>query len=151
MAQREPKPEDIREPRPEATPGPRLERGPEPAPETGWSVTAASLARAGVGLAKRALALVLGVVDYVFFLVYVLLGIRLVLTLLGAREGAAFTQLIHRLTDPLYAPFDAILSRPKVDGGFLDLPILIALMAYGVLHLALHGLIRAIKRRSSAH
>src|SRR5262245_47180550 len=40
---------------------------------------------------SRILGRVLNAVDYVFFVIYGLLGIRLVLTLMGAREGAAFT------------------------------------------------------------
>jgi uncharacterized protein YggT (Ycf19 family) len=81
-------------------------------------------------------------VDYVFYLLYGLLGIRFVLTLLGASEQAGFVQFIHGLTNPFYAPFANIVARPAVNGGVLDFPLLIAILAYALLHAAVRGLLR---------
>lgn len=87
-------------------------------------------------------------VDYVFYLLYGLLTIRLVLGLLGASEGAPFVRFIQGITGPFYAPFEAIVSRPTVDGGYLDFPVVIAILAYVLLHTAVRGLIRVAQGRS---
>jgi uncharacterized protein YggT (Ycf19 family) len=83
-------------------------------------------------------------VDYLFLLLYGLLGIRFVLSLLGASETAGFVQFITGLTQPFYGPFTGIVARPAINGGFLDFPLLIALLAYALLHLAVRGLLRLI-------
>jgi uncharacterized protein YggT (Ycf19 family) len=81
-------------------------------------------------------------VDYIFYLLYGLLGIRFVLALLGASEQAGFVQFIYGLTNPFYAPFANIVARPAVNGGVLDFPLLIAVLAYALLHAAVRGLLR---------
>lgn len=81
-------------------------------------------------------------VDYVFYLLYGLLAIRGVLALLGASQTAGFVQFINNLTQPFYAPFSGIVGRPAIDGGVIDFPLIIALLAYAVLHIAIRGLIR---------
>jgi YggT family protein len=83
-------------------------------------------------------------VDYLFILLYGLLGIRFFLALLGASQQAGFVGFVNGLTDPFYAPFANIVARPSVNGGFLDFPLLIALLAYALLHLAVRGLLRLI-------
>jgi YggT family protein len=81
-------------------------------------------------------------VDYLFILLYGLLGIRFVLGLLGASQQAGFVQFINGMTNPFYAPFANIVTRPSVNGGVLDFPLLIAVLAYALLHLAVRGLLR---------
>jgi uncharacterized protein YggT (Ycf19 family) len=84
------------------------------------------------------------VVDYLFYLLYALLGMRFVLTLLGASETAGFVQFVNGITQPFYGPFSGIVSRPSVNGGALDFPLIIALLAYVVLHIAIRGLLRLL-------
>jgi YggT family protein len=81
-------------------------------------------------------------VDYLFILLYGLLGIRFVLGLLGASQQAGFVQFINGITNPFYAPFANIVTRPSVNGGVFDFPLLIAVLAYALLHLAVRGLLR---------
>lgn len=83
-------------------------------------------------------------VDYLFYLLYGLLAVRLVLALLGAAETAGFVQLIRGLTGPFYAPFSGIVSSPPINGGVLDFPLVIALLAYVLLHVAVRGLLRLL-------
>ena len=99
---------------------------------------------------SRAVARVSQVVDYLFFIVYSLLAIRLVLALLAARSGAGFTQFIFGVTDPLYAPFRGIVSSPSVEGGhILAVPIIIALIVYAILHACINGLLRLFAHRKT--
>src|SRR5258707_13071032 len=96
----------------------------------------------------RAAARVSHVVDYIFLLIYALLGIRLALDLLAARESAGFYQFIRSATDPIYAPFRGIVPSPSTPEGFtLALPIVIALISYMLLHLAINGLLRMVAHR----
>jgi YggT family protein len=83
-------------------------------------------------------------VDYLFYLLYGLLAIRFVLGLLGAAETAGFVQFIRGMTDPFYAPFSGIVASPALNGGVMDFPIVIALLAYVLLHVAIRGLIRLL-------
>jgi uncharacterized protein YggT (Ycf19 family) len=88
------------------------------------------------------------VVDYIFFLIYGLLTIRLLLALFAARSGAGFVQFIRTVTDPIYAPFKGIVASPTTPEGFtLALPIVVAIVVYMLLHLAINGLLRMVAHR----
>ncbi|MBV9959041.1 MAG: YggT family protein [Acidobacteria bacterium] len=98
----------------------------------------------------RGMARVSQVVDYIFYLIYGLLGIRLLLALLAARSSAGFVQFIYGVTDPLYAPFRGIVASPRAEGGYtLALPIVIAIIVYALLHLGINGLLRLIAHRKT--
>jgi uncharacterized protein YggT (Ycf19 family) len=98
----------------------------------------------------RGMARVSQVVDYLFYLIYGLLAIRLLLALLAARSSAGFVQFIYTVTDPLYAPFRGIVASPRAEGGYtLALPIVIALIVYALLHAGINGLLRLIAHRKT--
>jgi len=87
------------------------------------------------------------VVDYLFVLVYALLGVRFLLGLVGARSGAGFTRFIEAITDPVYAPFRNIVETVRLGDGRVVLSLAIAFVAYGVLHLAIRGVLKMIATR----
>lgn len=98
----------------------------------------------------RGLARGSGVIDYIFYLIYGLLAIRLVLAMMAARSNNGFVQLIQTITDPLYALFRGIVPSPSVEGGFtLVLPIIIAIVVYALLHAAINGFLRMIANRKT--
>lgn len=98
----------------------------------------------------RGMARVSQVVDYIFYVIYALLGIRLLLALLAARSSAGFVQFIYKITDPVYAPFRGIVASPSVEGGYtLALPIVIAIIVYVLLHAGINGLLRLIAHRKT--
>ena len=100
---------------------------------------------------SRGVARVSQYIDYAFFLIYALLAIRFVLAIIAARSSAGFVQLIVSLTEPLYAPFKSIVASPKIgDAHTLPLPLLIAMGAYLVLHIAINRLLRLIAVRKTA-
>lgn len=90
--------------------------------------------------------------NYVFWLLYSLLIIRLLLVLIDARTRSGFVKLIVLVTDPFYAPFRGIVSSPDLGdtGMVLAVPILIALIVYAVLHLALHKLLQVVAYRQTS-
>ncbi|MEA2203470.1 MAG: hypothetical protein QOE77_246 [Blastocatellia bacterium] len=91
------------------------------------------------------------IIDYIFFLLYALLGLRFLLALLAARSSAGFVRFIVAVTDPFYLPFRGIVASPTADGGHtLLMPIVIAIIAYALLHLAINGLLRMIAHRKTA-
>lgn len=95
----------------------------------------------------RVMARISQVVDYVFFLIYGLLGIRLLLELFAARESAGFFQFIKTATNPFYAPFRGLVPTLSNEGFKLALPIIVALVVYMLLHLAINGLLRMFAHR----
>lgn len=98
----------------------------------------------------RGLARGSGVIDYVFALIYGLLAIRLVLALVAARSNNGFVHLIQTVTDPFYGMFRGIVPSPSAEGGYtLVLPIVIAMVAYALLHLAINGFLRMVTHRKT--
>jgi hypothetical protein len=55
------------------------------------------------------------------------------------------------VTNPFYAPFRGIVASPATDQGHtLLLPIVVAIIAYVMLHLAINGLLRMLAHRKTA-
>lgn len=87
------------------------------------------------------------VLDYVFGLLYALLTVRLVLELIGARRSAGFVEFIAGLTSVFYAPFKGIVASDTLDGTHpIVWPLVVAIVAYMLLHAALRGLLRLLAR-----
>ena len=100
---------------------------------------------------SRGLARVSQIVDYVFYVIYALLGMRFLLALLAARSSAGFVRFIVSATNPFYAPFRGIVASPSAEGGHtLLLPIVVALVAYVLLHLGIIGLLRLLAHRKTS-
>ena len=96
----------------------------------------------------RGLARVAQFIDYAFYLLYTLLGIRLVLALIAANPNAGFVQFIRSVTNPFYAMFRNIVQSPSVEGGStFAMPVVIAIAAYMLLHLAIKGFFRVMAQR----
>lgn len=91
------------------------------------------------------------VVDYVFFLIYGLLTIRLLLELFAARESAGFFKFVKTATGFVYEPFRGLMPSPSTPEGFtLALPIIAALVVYMLVHAAVNGLLRMFAHRKTA-
>lgn len=99
----------------------------------------------------RGVARISQIVDYLFFVLYALLGLRFLLALLAARSSAGFVRFIVAVTDPFYRPFRGIVASPATDSGHtLMLPLIIAIIVYLLLHLAINGVLRIIAHRKTA-
>lgn len=89
--------------------------------------------------------------DYAFYVLYTLLGIRLVLALIGAQAGNGFVQFINTLTNPFYAPFKGIVGSVSTESGnTIVFPIIVAIVVYAMLHVAINALLRMIGSRKTA-
>jgi uncharacterized protein YggT (Ycf19 family) len=89
-------------------------------------------------------------IDLAFYLVYALLAIRLVLALIAARSTSGFVQFINGVTYPLYMPFRGIVPSPTAEGGFtLALPVVVAIVAYMLLHMGVNSVLRLAAHRKT--
>ena len=99
---------------------------------------------------SRGVARISQVVDYIFYVIYALLGMRFLLALLAARSSAGFVQFIVAVSNPFYAPFRGIVASPSTDQGHtLLLPVVVALIAYVLLHVLINGALRIIAHRKT--
>ncbi|HEY6804544.1 MAG TPA: hypothetical protein VI306_13290 [Pyrinomonadaceae bacterium] len=99
---------------------------------------------------SRGLARVSQVIDYIFFVIYALLGMRFLLALMAARSTAGFVQFIVTISNPFYAPFRGIVTSPRTDQGHtLLLPVVVAIISYVILHLLIIGLLRMLAHRKT--
>jgi uncharacterized protein YggT (Ycf19 family) len=89
-------------------------------------------------------------IDYGFFLIYALLATRFLLSRIAAKSSAGFVTFITTLSNPFYAPFRGIVDSPRTGAGnTVLLPMIVALVAYSVLHLAINRLLRLISVRKT--
>jgi uncharacterized protein YggT (Ycf19 family) len=90
-------------------------------------------------------------IDYGFAIIYSLLTIRLGLNLIAADSSSGFVQFIRGITNPFYEPFRGIVPSPTLEGGnSFQVPILIAIVAYAILHVGINGLLRMVAKRKVA-
>jgi len=98
----------------------------------------------------RGAARVSQVIDYIFYVIYALLAMRFVLALLAANSRAGFVQFIVTVTNPFYSPFRGIVASPATNEGHtLMVPIVVAIIAYVMLHLAINGILRMMAHRKT--
>lgn len=87
-------------------------------------------------------------IDYLFVVLYGLLVVRLSLALIAANSNNGFVQLIRTITNPFYGMFRGIVASPVAeDGSTLALPIVIAIIAYLMLHVTIKSFLRLIVHR----
>jgi uncharacterized protein YggT (Ycf19 family) len=87
------------------------------------------------------------VVDYLFYIIYGLIGLQFVLRLMGARPGNGFVQFVAGVSWPLLEPFERIVGTPSVGVFQIQLSYLLALLVYILLHIAINGVFRIIAYR----
>jgi uncharacterized protein YggT (Ycf19 family) len=73
-------------------------------------------------------------VDFVFFVIYGLVGLMIGLELLGARDGTAFMRFMNTITAPILAPFKGVMPDPSIGSFQLMMSYVIALIVYLLLH-----------------
>jgi hypothetical protein len=86
------------------------------------------------------------VFDYLFGALYTLLFVRLVLEFFNARPSAGFVQFIRSLSDFFYSPFKGIVGTTTIGEWHLVWPLVIAILAYMLLHALIRGALSLIAR-----
>lgn len=75
--------------------------------------------------------IIIWIINFVFTLIGGLLALRIVLRLLGAREGSPFINWLYGTTDQLLAPFSNIFPASRLTGGFvIDFTAVFGLVIY---------------------
>jgi len=74
---------------------------------------------------------------FLFGVLEALLGLRFVLKLIAANPDAGFTRFVYSVTDVFMAPFAGLTAEPSAGGMVLEIPVLVAMLAYGLLAWAL--------------
>ena len=97
----------------------------------------------------KAVATISQVVDYLFFLIYGIIGLEIVLDLLGAHQSNAFKQFLDVLSAPVLAPFRGLMSDPSIGRFRLMISYFVAVMVYALLHAAVNGLLRLFVHRKT--
>jgi uncharacterized protein YggT (Ycf19 family) len=98
----------------------------------------------------RSMTRVSQVVDYVFYLIYGLIGLEIALALFGAHQASAFKRFLDGITFPVLAPFRGLMSDPSMGSMRLMLSYFAALVAYVMLHWAVNGFLRLFAQRKSS-
>ncbi len=71
---------------------------------------------------------------FLFAVVEIALGLRILLKLIAANPGSGFTRFIYGLTAPFVAPFRNIVAAPTAtNGATLDVSSLLAILVYFLL------------------
>ena len=90
------------------------------------------------------------VINYLFCLLYGLIGLEILLDLAGASESSTFKQFLDALTHPVLGPFVGLFVDPIFRGRYrLRVSYMVALMVYALVHLATYGLIRLFEKRQT--
>lgn len=89
------------------------------------------------------------IADYLFYLVYGVIGLEVVLDALGANQSAGFKQLVDAIAAPFLAPFRGLMPSPGIGRFRLMTSYVVALVVYVLLHMAVNGLFRLFVRRKT--
>ena len=89
------------------------------------------------------------IVDYLFYIVYGIIGLEIVLDAIGARQSAGFKQFVDAIAAPFLAPFTGLMPTPGVGTFRFMLSYIVALAVYILLHMAVNGLFRLFVHRKT--
>ena len=89
------------------------------------------------------------IVDYLFYIVYGIIGLEIVLDAIGARQSAGFKQFIDSIATPFLAPFKGLMPAPGVGSFRFMLSYIVALVVYMLLHMAVNGMLRLFVHRKT--
>jgi len=90
----------------------------------------------------RILSRIRSAVNYLFCLLYGLIGLEIVLDLAGARDSSGFKQFLNTITQPFLGPFAGLFTDPLFRDRYrLRVSYMVGMLIYSLLHLAVYGLV----------
>lgn len=92
------------------------------------------------------------IVILVFGLIQIIIGARIVLLLLDAREANALVSAVLSISQVFVAPFEGMLRTDslKASGSVLDITAIVALIGWTILEVIIFWVIGIFRRRSAA-
>jgi uncharacterized protein YggT (Ycf19 family) len=97
----------------------------------------------------RAAARISQIIDFIFYIVYSLIGLQILLDLMGARRGTGFRRFIDTLSAPLLGPFESLIQSVGVGRYQLELSYVFAFIVYAILHAGINSLLRMLTQRKT--
>jgi uncharacterized protein YggT (Ycf19 family) len=97
----------------------------------------------------RAAARVSQIVDFIFYIIYSLIGLQILLDLMGARRGNSFRSMIDTLTSPILSPFESLIQSISAGRYQLQLSYLVALIVYILIHVGINSILRMFVERKT--
>lgn len=87
------------------------------------------------------------IIDYLFFLLYGIIGLIIILEVAGANETSGFKHFLNLMTYPFLSPFSGLFSDLVFrKHHLLRVSYLVALVVYLLLHLAVLGFFRVFEK-----
>ena len=93
---------------------------------------------------SRAVGALSAVVNFVFAIIYAIVGTRIVLELIGANEANRFKQFVDRVSAPFLSIFDGLLPNVRFESFVLPLSFVFALVVYALIHYGIRRLLFAV-------
>jgi len=102
--------------------------------------------------APNPLGVVLRFIVFIFGLIQLLIGLRIVLLLFAARESNDIVAAIYNISEIFVAPFRGILGRSEIQSGAteLDVAAIVALIGWTVIELVVLALVRIFRPSAPA-
>ncbi len=75
------------------------------------------------------------IISLLFVILEIGILFRVGLKLIAANPASPFAQFVYQMTGPFLAPFAGLTVTPAVNGSVLEIPAIVAMIAYGVLYL----------------
>ncbi len=97
----------------------------------------------------RAAARVSQIVDFIFYVIYSLIGLQILLELMGARRGNGFRSMVETLTSPFLSPFESLIQSVGAGRFQLQLSYVIALIVYILIHVGINSILRMFVERKT--
>jgi uncharacterized protein YggT (Ycf19 family) len=90
------------------------------------------------------------IIDYIFYLIYGVIGLQILLDLVGASNSNGFKRFLNVISFPFLAPFHKILPNPSIGRFSFMISYIVAIVIYVLLHLAINGLLRMLVHKKNA-
>ena len=98
-----------------------------------------------MGLGRhRAVGALSAVVNFVFAIIYTVIGTRIILEVIGANEANRFKQFVDRVSAPFLSIFDGLLPNLRFESFVLPLSFVFALVVYALVHYGIRRLLFAV-------
>lgn len=95
---------------------------------------------------------IIRILDIVFSIITLLLGLRIVLRLLAVNPQAPFVAWIYGVNDRFIAPFRGIFPNVGVNNGQLfDISAIVAVITYAILYYLIKALIGAVTHSADTY
>lgn len=86
-------------------------------------------------------------IGMIFGFVYLVIGFRIVLEALGARESNAFESFVDTVSTPFLMPFEGLFPAVREGSMTLAFSYVAALVVYAIAHLIVHMVVGNVVRR----